>query len=339
MRRMPSAPPPVEDVLALAATAEEELLGEAHLAWVARLRALGPHLDEALDWAAEHDPERGLTLAAALWRYWVVSGQLRDGRQQLGWLLSLVPHPSTARLRGLVSSAVLASFAGEHAEAVATASEAMPLARALDDELRLGYLELVVAWNAQAQGDAQTAAGRFEEALERFRDARHAWGTATVLLGLGEVARAEGDPRRAHPLYAEALALFQQLGDGSAIAASRVDLGLVTLELGALEDAQAHLAEALRMGEALENRTFLAGATLGLAVLRRIEGRPEAAARLLGESQALLAATGAAFEPADRLVAEREEAELRRTLGARYEREWRRGQSAPQPSDRDGLAR
>jgi tetratricopeptide (TPR) repeat protein len=335
---MPSAPPAVEDILAMATTAEEELLGAAHLSLVARLRGLGPLLGEALDWGAEHDPERGLTLAAALWRYFVLAGELREGRQQLGWLLSLVPAPSSARLRGLTSNALLASFAGEHPMAAAAAHEAMPLARALDDELRLGYLALVVAWSAQAEGDVRAAAGRFEEALERFGDAGQAWGTATALLGLGEVARSEGDPRRARPLYAEGLALFLQLGDGSAIAASRINLGLVSLALGALEEAQGHLAEAVRACEALGNRNFLAGALLGHAALRRLEGRPEAAARLLGESGALLEAAGAAFEPADHLVAEREETELRRQLGPRYEAEWLRGRKSPQPGDREPLA-
>jgi tetratricopeptide (TPR) repeat protein len=337
--RIPSAPASVEAVLSLAVTAEEELLGEAHPSCVARLSALGPRLGEALDWSAEHDPERGLALAAALWRYFLVSGELRDGRQHLGWLLGLVPAPSEARLRGLVSSALLAAFAGEHAEAVLAAGEGLPLARALDDELRLAYLALVLAWSAQAQGEAGTATGHFEEALERFRDARHRWGTATALLGLGEVARARGAPGRARPLSAEALGLFGELHDDSSLAASRVNLGLVSLELGALEEAQGHLAEAVRTGEALGNRTFLAGAVLGLSALRRLEGRPEAAARLLGESHALLVATGAAFEPADRLLAEREEAELRRSLGARYESEWRRGQRAPEAADRERLAR
>ncbi len=336
MRRLPSAPPSVEDVLGLSATCEEELLGEAHPSRVARLRALGPHLVEALDWSAEHDPERGLSLAAALWRYWVLSDELRDGRQQLSWLLSLVPASSVARLHGLVGSALLASFALAHEEAVAPASEAMPLARALDDELRLGYLELVLARSAQARGDLRTAAGRFEEALERFRDARQPWGTATTLLGLGEVARAEAELPRAHSHSTEALGLFQRLADEPGMAASRLELGLVSLELGAREEAQEQLAEAARMARALEKPTLLAVAALGLAALRRVEGRPEAAARLLGESQALVLASGHAFEPAHLLLAEREEAKLRRTLGARYESEWRR---RPEPADRERLVR
>jgi tetratricopeptide (TPR) repeat protein len=331
---MPSAPLAVEAVFALAEGAEEGLLGEGHPAWMERLHALGPRIGEALDWGAEHDPERGLALAAALWRYFVASGEVRDGRQHLAWLLNLVPSPSAARLGGLTSSAVLASFAGEHREAASTANRAMPLARALDDEQRLGYLELVVAWSAQAEDDVRLAAARFEEALERFRDIRHAWGTATALLGLGEVARSMGEPSRARPLYAEALAVFEALGDTSALAAVRVNLGLVSIDVDALDEAQGHLALAVRAGEALGNRTFLAGALLGLAALRRAEARAEAAARLLGESRALLEASGASLEPIDREVFEREEAALRIILGAGYEKEWRRGQQAPDPADR-----
>jgi len=331
---MPAAPPAVEDVLALADRAEQGLLGAEQEAWVTRLGALGPRLEEALDWCADHDPERGLVLAAALWRYFVVAGQLRTGRQQLSWLLALCPSPSPARLQGLTASAVLAAFAGEYGAATATAAEALPLARALDDELRLATLALVEGWGLQAAGDLGGAAARFDEALERFRDAGHTWGSASALLGLGELARTGGDLGRARALYEEELSLFEQLGDRSAIAASRVNLGLVALGLGSAGEARRHLAEAMRLGDALGNRTFLAGALLGLAALRRAEGRPEAAARLLGESRALLEATGGGFEPADRRVAEAEEAELRRSLGKQFEVHWRRGHDAPDARDR-----
>ena len=331
---MPAAPPAVEDVLSLADRAEEGLLGVDQEAWMARLRALGGRLDEALDWCADHDPERGLLLASALWRFFVVAGELRAGRQQLGWLLTLVPTPSPARLRGLIASALLAAFSGEHAESARAASEATPLARALDDELRLGMADLVNGWSLQAAGDVEGARAEFGEALERFRDAGHPWWTATALLGQGELARSGGDLARARTLYAQGLATFEQLDDRSAIAASRVNLGLVALGLGALDEGRGHLAEAVRTSEALGNRTFLAGALLGLAALRRAEGRPEAAARLLGESRTLLEATGASFEPADARVAEREEAELRRALGKSFEVHWRRGRDAPDPRDR-----
>jgi tetratricopeptide (TPR) repeat protein len=331
---MPSAPSAVEEVLSLATDAEDGLLGAGQPAWVARLRVLRPQLEQALDWCADHDPERGLVLAAALWRFWVVAGDLREGRQHLAWLLALVPTQSPARLRGLTSSALLASFAGEHAEAAAAGAEAAPLARALDDELRLGYLDLIDGWSRQAEGDLRAAAARFDAAQERFRDIGHAWGTATSLLGLGEVARSGGQFERAHRLYAEELALFEQLGDRSAIAASRVNLGFVALALGAHHEARAHLGAAVRACEELGNRTFLAGALLGLCALRRAEGKPESAARLLGTCGALLESTGAAFEPADRRVAEEEEAALRRTLGAAYDSEWRRGHDSPDPTDR-----
>jgi hypothetical protein len=178
---MPSAPPAVEDVLSLASTAEADLLAETPPSLLAHLHALGPQLGEALDWAAEHDPERGLGLAAALWRHFLVSGQWQEGKRQLAWLLGLVPAASSARLAGLTSSALLLSFAGAHAEARALAEEAMPLSRALDDELRLGYLNLVMGRSAQAEGDVRTASFCLAAALERFCDAGHPWGTAKGL--------------------------------------------------------------------------------------------------------------------------------------------------------------
>jgi hypothetical protein len=200
---MPSAPPAVEEVLRLATSVEEELLGPRHAEAVRRIRGLGARLGEALDWAAEHDPERGLAVAAALWRYWAVSDALDEGRQQLGWLLALVPAPSSTRLRGLVSSALLASYRGEHPKAAAAAQEAMPLARALDDEVGLGYLELVCSRGAHASGHERRAAAHTEQALEHFRGARHPLGAAIALLELARLKRLGGRPEEAARLLGE----------------------------------------------------------------------------------------------------------------------------------------
>jgi hypothetical protein len=208
---MPAPSPAIEDVLRLSSSVEEELLGPRHAEALGRMRGLGARLGEALDWAAEHDPERGLALAAALWRYWAVAGELAEGRQQLGWLLGLVPALSATRLHGLVSSALLASLAGEHAHAQAAAQKAMHLARALDDELALGYLELVCARGASSTPDARAAAGRAEEALERFRDAHHPWGSAMALLEVARARRLAGRPEEAARLLGEAQLLDERV--------------------------------------------------------------------------------------------------------------------------------
>ena len=326
-----SAPRALEDILSSAGSVEEELLSASHRDTVARLQRLGPLLGEALDWAAENDPERGLALAAALWRYWAASGALLEGRQQLRWLLSLVPVLSQTRLRGLTSSAVLTAVDGETLLAATLAREAMPLARALEDESRLAFLELVEGWGDEAQGDAHGAGRSFESALERFRDGQHRWGTATTLLGLGNVARALSDAR-ASALYSEALALFELLGDAAGVSSSHAKLGLAALAAGATRDAEHHLEKAVAPDPGEQDVSALACALLGQCALERFAGRPETAARLLGQSQRVLEGRGAALLPVDRSLAEREEAELRRMLGPRYEAEWRRGQK-PGPAD------
>jgi hypothetical protein len=207
---VPLAPPAVEDVLRLAPSVEEALLGPASADAVGRLQEMGPRLGEALDWAAEQDPERGLSLAAALWRYWALSGELAEGRQHLRWLLGLVPALGVTRLRGLVSGALLSSVAGEHEAAEAAAQMAMPLARALDEEVSQGYLELVCARRARAVADATGAAAHAEEALERFRGVHHAWGTAVALLEVSLAKRSAGRLEEAARLLGEA----QRLGEG-----------------------------------------------------------------------------------------------------------------------------
>ena len=324
---VPSAPQALEEVLSLAGSVEAELVSEGYAGTAARVRRLGPLLGEALDWAAEHEPERGLALAAGLWRYWATSGELLEGRQQLGWLLSLVPSPSPTRLQGLTSSSLLAALAGETVDAAVAAQEAMPLARALDDELRLAFLELIVGWGDEAQGNVRGASACLEGALERFRTAQCPWGIATTLLGLGDIARLRGEAR-ARARYAEALGLFEALRDASGVSLSHLKLGLASLALGNTEEAGKLLRQAMQEGQG--DASLVAAGLVGLCALERLAGRPEAAARLLGQSHAALDAPRATQRRVDRLLAEREEAELRRALGPRYEAEWRRGQETPE---------
>jgi predicted ATPase/DNA-binding XRE family transcriptional regulator len=68
----------------VAAESEQALAGPGAAGWAARLEAAVADLDLTMHWADEcGDPDLGLNVSAALWRWWLFSGRLAVGR---GWL-------------------------------------------------------------------------------------------------------------------------------------------------------------------------------------------------------------------------------------------------------------
>jgi predicted ATPase/class 3 adenylate cyclase len=84
------------DYLALAEEAEPELTGPQQGVWLHRLETEHDNLRAALQWSqARQDAETGLRLGGALWRFWLVRGYLREGRERLGRLLALAGGPGS----------------------------------------------------------------------------------------------------------------------------------------------------------------------------------------------------------------------------------------------------
>ena len=67
--------------LALAEAAEPQLEGGGQVEWLARLEREHDNIRAALKWFVEQaDPEKGLRLSAALWRFWYMRGHFKEGR-------------------------------------------------------------------------------------------------------------------------------------------------------------------------------------------------------------------------------------------------------------------
>lgn len=78
--------------LTMAERAEPELAGPEAGIWLDRLGIEHDNLRGALAWAMERgDADTGLRLVAAVFRFWVVRGHLREGRAWAERLLALEP--------------------------------------------------------------------------------------------------------------------------------------------------------------------------------------------------------------------------------------------------------
>ena len=84
-------------MLALVEQAEPELTGPDAGAWLDRLEREHDNLRAALGWALERgEAETGLQLVAAVFRFWMVRGHLREGRAWVERLLALEPDGTGA---------------------------------------------------------------------------------------------------------------------------------------------------------------------------------------------------------------------------------------------------
>ena len=98
---------------ALTEEAEPALWGPEQLNWLERLDAELANIRAALTWATELDePDVGLRIGAALWRYWQLRGSNREARERLELLLSRGTGSSDVRAEAQFVVASLASASG-----------------------------------------------------------------------------------------------------------------------------------------------------------------------------------------------------------------------------------
>ncbi len=321
----------------LEASGEAEDAGRRHAAFflaVAERLApahVGPHPVAWLDrLAADHDNLRAafellcragaaeacLRLAAACGWYWFRRGHIGEGRARLGRALALAgPEPTAAKGRALRWAAELALWGDDLPAAAALGREGLAVWDAVGDPRGRVLALHVLALVEQHHGRWDEAAALFGEELAYWRELGETGAVGVVLMFLGMVAYGQGDPARARALVDEAVALFRAAGDRTWLAAMDAYLGLFAAAEGRLPEAAGCYRACLPGFAAAGDASFIYTPLPGLAALAVEVGLPEAAARLLGATDAQLQRTGAGLPPFRRPAYERAEAGARAALG------------------------
>jgi len=223
--------------LDLARRADPHLRRAEQLEWLATLAADHGNLMAALRWSADHAPETGLRLVAALAAYWWLGGRRAEAGEPAARLLGhAVDGPHEAYLMCVVHAVPRA--APEHwargREIVRTMDGPLhyPFALALwgmaagppDGPARdagrvlspdpwsraLGRMsEALITW---FDGVPATTGPALESVLAEFRAVGERWGMAQCLDWLAVLASWRGEWTRADSLWAEALTLLAELG-------------------------------------------------------------------------------------------------------------------------------
>ena len=266
---------------ALATGSEMGLAGPDSSLWAARLEAALADLDVALRWAQESgDIDLGLDMGAALWRWWLTSGQLAAGRDWLGRFLTHITQRRDERSgRAFCSAAVLAAENGDYPEAVRLARIALNVFDSLGMRERSAFAATVLGSAYRYLDDRAAARRCFETALDLRAALGDRRGVSVAMNNLALMALDDGDLAGARANLEQALVIKRQLGDHHSLAIGLANLTDVLIRTHELEAARRTLAEAGELAEDLGNPRLSGLLAANHGYLAAAEGRWADAAR------------------------------------------------------------
>jgi len=251
--------------------------GEAHARWLTRLDREHDNLRAALAWARDQDePEIGLRLAAALWRFWFTRGYFREGRAWLETMLALDrPCAVSADIRAVAlhGVATLALRQGDVPAAAAYAAESLTRHRELDDMSGMAAALNILGNAAFERNDYADALARHTASLALRRAIGDRIGISQTLHNLGRTARFQGDYARASSYYRESEALDRAMGRVEGLAAVLGNQGHMARDCGDPAGALPLIEESLALYERIGQKRGIGIALAQLAMIAHDTGR------------------------------------------------------------------
>src|SRR5919202_6702780 len=276
----------IDYLLELTHRSRQALLGRDQAATLELLDREHDNLRAALRVCVDtNDTERGLQLAAALWRFWYVRGFFTEGRTLLSELLALPGASARTTLRADALSAAgnLSYNQGDDAAAEAFQNESLSIRRELGDRGGVGASLDTLGALAFRRGDCERANALLEESLLVKREQEDRWGIAAALHHLGDVALEQGHFSTARARYEDSLVQWVELGDIWSIA-------LVFESLAGMAQARGNPTRALKLvGAASALRERLHGAPMPPVQRAQLQKLIEAVQGSLGTEAATTA--------------------------------------------------
>ncbi len=316
-------------MLAFAVHAEAQLTGAAQCEWLDLLELENNNARVAFDWClARGEIETGLSLAGALWRFWIIRGYWREARTRVTQLLaaSASDAPTPSRNKVLHVAGYLAWVLDDGAAARNLYDECLRSSEMIHDEHNAAYAQRGLGLLAYSRGENERAQNYFDAALARFRVLDDALGITFTLDGLGELARVQERFADAETIYRENLALARRLDFRTSIAVQLHNLGHVVLVQGDAPQATAYLREALQLDDLLGDKRKVAEDVAGLACCFAGQRDYKGATKLFAWADHNLQKLEARLDPTDARDVERYTALARRELGEKKFRDlWQEG--------------
>lgn len=159
--------------------------------------------------------------------------------------------------------------------------ESLAISREIGDRHGMAHALNNLGAVAHDSDDLEAARELYAQGLETARAAGSPGGAAAALANLGRVEYGRGDLEGARSRSREALAGFVEIGDELGAIACMLNLGDVALATDDHPTAEELFLKALERAVRKEVKPLVGEALIGLAELRRAQGRPAEAAALL----------------------------------------------------------
>ena len=283
-----------EHFLAVAETAEPQLLGPEQSSVVRRLEEQTPNVRLALAWSLETGRlELGLRIAGALARFWSIRDQMTEGR---AWLRRALARGSSVaqpvRARALFASAYCALAQGDYDEATTRFEESLETYATLKDRRSEAACLAQIGWLMLARGRLEEATAAATRSLDLARAIGDQATASVALADLADVALRSGHGERALELFAEVLSLRRALGDRRNVANALLNLGRAELLAGDATAASRRLDEGLALAREVGDTWGTSLAQVSLARVALDRGDPDGAWSLATDALASCRARG-----------------------------------------------
>jgi predicted ATPase len=264
--------------------------------WLARLDDALPNLRIALTWSMEHDSALALEIAAAVFPYWLLRGQIAEAKIFLDGIAAIVTHPSAARARALTLAAGVAYSQYDLDTGIKSIEEALTLARGQDDGAVVAGALRMRGLLAMAVGDLVMAKACLEQALAIWRHEKQLIAEAQTLHDLAGILSLQGQFDHAQSLYERSLSIRTETGTREEGHVTLAFLAGVHLLAGDREHARLLLHEGLESAQRLEDHRA-AWALDVRACLAAIDGNTRRAVVTASAAAAMHRESGTAPSP------------------------------------------
>lgn len=279
--------------IGLAERAEAGLAGGYPEVWMARLTADLDDLRAAMDWAAESEDLSALVdLTAPVFRFWFEQGLSREAYRRLQDAAGAPDAPDDERVRGLVTSALLALRDSEPVSAYRSASQAVDAARAVDTSGGLAHGLIIRAQAGAVSGlaNSEQVDADVEEAVAQAEQCRDAATHVHVLALAGwTLLRSRSIDAGCRPLE-QAIEVCETADVAFHRPAVHAVLGLGSVWSGELEWTRHHARQAVEVARQVGRPGWEAMGLAGLGAADILQGDHGRAQGWLSEAQAVLRA-------------------------------------------------